>query len=168
MIFKEFNNKLNEEKTSYLLDSINAKRFTSNISYETALTVMANWRCCRGDLVETVANWWLGVANWQWVVAKWWVAKWRSGEMTYNPAGIEIPYSDKIFYIKTVCRSLSKYMSILMGFLYFYLSMGHFEITVVTNSSDLRNYHIKKTRPAWFYCMTTKHTSCDLTREITS
>ena len=55
-----------------------------------------------------------------------------------------------------------------MGFLYFYLSMGHFEITVVTNSSDLRNYHIKKTRPAWFYCMTTKHTSCDLTREITS
>ena len=46
-----------------------------------------------------------------------------------------------------------------MGFLYFYLSMGHFEITVVTNSSDLRNYHIKKTRPAWFYCMTTKHTS---------
>ena len=33
-----------------------------------------------------------------------------------------------------------------MGFLYFYLSMGHFEITVVTNSSDLRNYHIKKTR----------------------
>ena len=51
-----------------------------------------------------------------------------------------------------------------MGFLYFYLSMGHFEITVVTNSSDLRNYHIKKTRPAWFYCMTTKHTSCDLTR----
>ena len=71
MIFKEFNNKLNEEKTSYLLDSINAKRFTSNISYETALTVVANWRCCRGDLVETVANWWLGVANWQWVVAKW-------------------------------------------------------------------------------------------------
>ena len=52
-----------------------------------------------------------------------------------------------------------------MGFLYFYLSMGHFEITVVTNSSDLRNYHIKKTRPAWFYCMTTKHTSCDLTRD---
>ena len=51
-----------------------------------------------------------------------------------------------------------------MGFLYFYLSMGNFEITVVTNSSDLRNYHIKKTRPAWFYCMTTKHTSCDLTR----
>ena len=48
-----------------------------------------------------------------------------------------------------------------MGFLYFYLSMRHFEITVVTNSSDLRNYHIKKTRPAWFYCMTTKHTSCD-------
>ena len=44
-----------------------------------------------------------------------------------------------------------------MGCLYFYLSMGHFEITVVTNSSDLRNYHIKKTRPAWFYCMTTKH-----------
>ena len=33
-----------------------------------------------------------------------------------------------------------------MGFLYFYLSMGHFEITVVTNSSDLRNYHIKKTK----------------------
>ena len=57
---------------------------------------------------------------------------------------------------------------ILTGFLYFYLSMGHFEITVVTNSSDLRNYHIKKTRPAWFYCMKTKHTSCDLTREITS
>ena len=57
MIFKEFNNKLNEEKTSYLLDSINAKRFTSNISYETAPTVVANWRCCRGDLVETVANW---------------------------------------------------------------------------------------------------------------
>ena len=56
-----------------------------------------------------------------------------------------------------------------MGFLYFYLSMGHFEITVVTNSSDLRNCHIKKTRPAWFYCMTNKHTSsgsCDLTREI--
>ena len=27
-------------------------------------------------------------------------------------AGIEIPYSDKIFfYTKTVCRSLSKYMS---------------------------------------------------------
>ena len=48
-----------------------------------------------------------------------------------------------------------------MGFLYFYLSMGHFEITVVTNSSDLRNYHIN-------YCMTTKHISCDLTREITS
>ena len=23
-----------------------------------------------------------------------------------------------------------------MGFLYYYLSMGHFEITVVTNSSD--------------------------------
>ena len=44
-----------------------------------------------------------------------------------------------------------------MGFLYFYLSMGHFEITVVTNSSDLRNDHIKKIRPAWFYCMTTKH-----------
>ena len=43
-----------------------------------------------------------------------------------------------------------------------------FEITVVTNSSDLRNDHMKKTRPAWFYCMTTKHTSCDLTREITS
>ena len=42
-----------------------------------------------------------------------------------------------------------------MGFLYFYLSMGHFEITVVTNSSDLRNYHIKKTRPAWFYCINT-------------
>ena len=38
-----------------------------------------------------------------------------------------------------------------MGFLYFYLSMGHFEITVVTNSSDLRNYHIKKTRPAWLF-----------------
>ena len=55
MIFKEFD-KLNEEKTSYLLDSINAKRFTSNISYETALTVVENWRCCRGDLVETVAN----------------------------------------------------------------------------------------------------------------
>ena len=35
-----------------------------------------------------------------------------------------------------------------MGFLYFYLSMGHFEETVVTNSSDLRNYHIKKTRLA--------------------
>ena len=52
-----------------------------------------------------------------------------------------------------------------MGFLYFYLSMEHFEITVVTNSSDLRNYHIKKTRPAWFYCMTTKHTNWDLTRE---
>ena len=53
-------------------------------------------------------------------------------------------------------------------FLYSCLSMGHFEITVVTNSSDLRNYHIRKTRPAWFYCMTTKHTSCDLTSEITS
>ena len=50
MIFKESNNKLNEEKTSYLLDSINAKRFTSNISYETALTVVANWRCCRHKL----------------------------------------------------------------------------------------------------------------------
>ena len=49
-----------------------------------------------------------------------------------------------------------------MGFMYFFFSMGHFELTVVTNSSDLRNYHIKKTRPAWFYCMTTKHTSCDL------
>ena len=44
--------------------------------------------------------------------------------------------------------------------------MGHFEITVVTNSSDLRNYHIKKTRPAWFYCMTTEHTSCDLTHIV--
>ena len=44
-----------------------------------------------------------------------------------------------------------------MGILYFYLLMGDFEITVVTNSSDLRNYHIKKTRPTWFYCMTTKH-----------
>ena len=42
IIFKEFDNKLNEEKTSYLLDSINAKIFTSNISYETALTVVAN------------------------------------------------------------------------------------------------------------------------------
>ena len=31
-----------------------------------------------------------------------------------------------------------------MCFLYFYLSMGHFEITVVANSSDLRNYHIKQ------------------------
>ena len=67
----------------------------------------------------------------------------------------------------TVCRSLSKYMSNFDGFSVF-LSFKHFEITVVTNSSDLKNYHIKKTRPAWFYCMRTKHTSCDLTREITS
>ena len=36
---------------------VNAKRFTSNISHETGLTVVANWRCGRGDLVETVANW---------------------------------------------------------------------------------------------------------------
>ena len=57
IIFQEFDNKLNEEKASYLLDSINAKKITSNISYETALTVVANWRWCRGDLVETVANW---------------------------------------------------------------------------------------------------------------
>ena len=63
---------------------INAKRFTSNISNASALTVVANWRCVRGDLVDAVAKWQLGVANWQWVVAKWWVAKWLSGEMTYN------------------------------------------------------------------------------------
>ena len=55
---------------------------------------------------------------------------------------------------------------VLMDFLYFYLPTGHFEITITTNSSDLENHHIKKTRPAWLYCMTTKHTSCDLTHEI--
>ena len=35
-----------------------------------------------------------------------------------------------------------------MGFLYFYLSMGHFEITDVTNSSDLRklSYQENSTR----------------------
>ena len=31
-------------------------------------------------------------------------------------AGIEIPCSDKIFYTKTVCKSLSKYMSNFDGF----------------------------------------------------
>ena len=52
-------------------------------------------------------------------------------------------------------------MSTFDDFLYFYPSAGHFEITVVTNSSDLRNYHIKKTRPAWLYCVPTEHISCD-------
>ena len=44
-------NKLNEQKTSHLLDSMNAKRL-----YETALTVVVKWRCGRGDLVEAVVN----------------------------------------------------------------------------------------------------------------
>ena len=84
-------------------------------------------------------------------------------------AGKEISYSDKIFLIlKRYVDIYPNIWPIFMGFLYFYLSTGHFEITVVTNSSDLRNYPIKKTRPAWFYCMTTKHTSCELTHEITS
>ena len=34
-----------------------------------------------------------------------------------------------------------------MGFLYFYLSMGHFEITVVTNSSDLKIIVSRKLDP---------------------
>ena len=88
--------------------------------------------------------------------------------MAIGYPGIEIPYSDKIFILRRYVEVYPNTCPILMGFLYFYLSMGHFEITIVTNSSDLRNYHIKKIRPAWFYCMMTKHTSCDLTREITS
>ena len=37
-----------------------------------------------------------------------------------------------------------------MGFLYFYLSMGHFEITVVTNSSDLKSIISRKLDPHGF------------------
>ena len=65
--------------------------------------------------------------------------------------GIEIPYSDKKNILRRYVEVYPNICPILMGFLYFYISTGHFEITVATNSSDLRNYHIKKTRPAWFY-----------------
>ena len=41
-------------------------------------------------------------------------------------SGIEIPYSDKIIYTKTVCRSLSKYMSNFDGFSVFLSFNGTF------------------------------------------
>ena len=52
-------------------------------------------------------------------------------------AGIEIPYSDKIFILRRYVEVYPNTCPILMGFLYFYILMGHFKIAVVTNSSDL-------------------------------
>ena len=65
-------------------------------------------------------------------------------------AGIEIPYSDKIFFIlRRYVEVYPNICPILMGFLYFYLSMGHFEITVVTNSSDLWIFSLEKKVYGW-------------------
>ena len=52
-----------KQKTSYLLDSKNAKRFTSNISHETALSVVVLWWrqseivVGSGELAVVVAKW---------------------------------------------------------------------------------------------------------------
>ena len=66
-------------------------------------------------------------------------------------AVVWIPILKRFFILRRHVEVYPDICPILMGFLYFYLSMGHFEITVTTNSSDLRNYHIKKTRPAWLF-----------------
>ena len=77
-----------------------------------------------------------------------------------NLAVVGIPILIIFFISRRHVEIYPNICPILMGFLYFYLSTRHFEITVTTNSSDLRNYNIEKTRPAWASCQIPKIAGC--------